>query len=274
MPGCRLTSEERAQIEVLYGQGLTFPQMAGVLGRDRSTVWRGGAAYQLRMGRPVIAAAGVRHGAMAGAGQPGGPPGTGVGYWFAYCHRTAQSRATVRAHRRRPGKLIAPWHRGSPRLWPVVKDKLVQRWSPMQIAAWLRWTYPDQPEMWVSHETIYQAIYYQARGEFRREIARQVALRSGWAARRPQSRAAAAGRTGKPWVADLHISTRPAEVCDRAVPGHWEGDLLIGTAGTSAIVTLVERSTRYVMLGALPDSLISDQVIDVLAAYPTSCARR
>jgi IS30 family transposase len=115
----------------------------------------------------------------------------------------------------------------------------------------------------VCHETIYQAIYFQARGGLRRELARQVALRYGRAARRPQSRAAAA-RSRKPWVAGWHISTRPAEAADRAVPGHWEGDLIIGARGSSAIITLVERSTRYVMLGALPESRVSDQVIPVL----------
>ena len=116
----------------------------------------------------------------------------------------------------------------------------------------------------MSHETIYQAIFFQARGAMRQELARQVALRSGRVARRPQSRVASAARSRKPWVVDFHISTRPAEVADRAVPGHWEGDLLLGARGTSAIITLVERQTRFVMLGALPDSRVSQAVIDVL----------
>jgi IS30 family transposase len=148
-----------------------------------------------------------------------------------------------------------------------VREKLALRWSPVQISRWLRAQFPEQPERWVSHETIYQAVYYQARGGMRQELARQVALRSGRAARRTQSRLAGAeraGRSARPWLADLHISTRPAEVADRAVFGHWEGDLVIGARGTSAIITLVERSTRYVMLGALPDSRVSDAVIDVL----------
>jgi len=151
-------------------------------------------------------------------------------------------------------------------LWQVVQEKLAQRWSPMQIARWLRVQYPDRSERWVSHETIYQAIYFQARGGLRQELARQVALRSGRSRRRPQSRLAAAERAGrgKPWLTDLHISTRPAEAADRAVPGHWEGDLIIGARGSSAIITLVERATRYVMLGALPDSRVSEAVIDVL----------
>jgi IS30 family transposase len=151
-----------------------------------------------------------------------------------------------------------------PALWQVVKDRLEQRWSPVQIGRWLRVEYPDQPERWVSHETIYQAIYFQARGALRQELARQVVLRTGRTSRRRQSRQASAGRGSRPWVRDLHISTRPAEATDRAVPGHWEGDLIIGARGSSAIITLVERTTRYVMLGALPNSRISDEVIDVL----------
>jgi transposase, IS30 family len=149
-------------------------------------------------------------------------------------------------------------------LWQVVKEKLQQRWSPAQIARWLRLEHPEQPERWVSHETIYQAVYFQARGGMRRELARQVALRSGRVRRHPQSRGTAAGRGNRPWVVDFHISTRPVELDDRAVPGHWEGDLLIGARGTSAIITSVERSTRYVMLGSLPHSRVSDAVIDVL----------
>jgi IS30 family transposase len=147
-----------------------------------------------------------------------------------------------------------------------VADKLRRRWSPAQIAHWLRQEFPESPEQWVSHETIYQAIYYQARGGMRAELARQVALRSGRVSRRPQSRAASAGRGSRPWITGLHISTRPAEAGDRAVPGHWEGDLVIGARGSSAIITLVERAARYVMLGALPESRVSEQVSDVLIA--------
>jgi IS30 family transposase len=153
-----------------------------------------------------------------------------------------------------------------PPLWQFVRDRLAQRWSPQQIARWLRLEFADRPEMWVSHETIYQAIYFQGRGAMRQELARQVALRSGRVTRRPQSRAAGAGRSRKPWVVDFHICTRPPEVADRAVPGHWEGDLILGTGNASAIITLVERQTRFVMLGALPESRVSDAVTGVLTA--------
>jgi transposase, IS30 family len=259
MPGARLTEPERAQIEVLFGQGWTFPRIAAAIGRDRSTVWREVSRNHAYKGAYVpggVRSPVGRHGAAR--------VGLGGAYRWKYCHRHAQRRAQTRARRPRPGKLRPGRHQPWPPLWQRVKEKLVQRWSPVQIARWLRAAYPDRPEQWVCHETIYQAIFYQARGGLRRELARQVALRSGRAARRAQSRAATAERSHRPWVVDWHISTRPAEVADRAVPGHWEGDLILGARGASAIVTLVERATRYLMLGALPDSRVSEQVIDVL----------
>ena len=137
------------------------------------------------------------------------------------------------------------------------------RWSPEQICQALRDEFPDRPEMHVSHETIYQAIYVQGRGELRRELAR--CLRTGRAVRRPQRQARAAPvAVPAPMVM---ISERPAEVEDRAVPGHWEGDLIIGTNGQSAIGTLVERSTRYVMLAHLPDGHTAEPVRDALVAH-------
>jgi transposase, IS30 family len=266
MPGKRLTSHERAQIEVLFGQGLTFPQIAVVIGRDRTTVWREVSRNNAHTG------ARVKEGAFHPRRRPAGGYRAGVGYptgWVGayrakYSHRSAQARADERARRRRDSKLRGYRQRAWSPLGVLVREKLVGKWSPTQIARWLRLEFPDRPEMWVSHETIYQAVYYQARGGMRDELARQVRLRSGRAARRPQSRLATAGRGAKPWTREFHISTRPAEAADRAVPGHWEGDLIIGARGSSAIITLVERATRYVMLGALPGSRASEQVIDVL----------
>ncbi len=143
---------------------------------------------------------------------------------------------------------------------------LGRRWSPQQIAAWLKQQFPDRPEMRVSHETIYQAIYLQARGNLRAELARQVALRSGRATRRPRPAAGGATRSVRPWLG-LHISARPAEVADRAVPGHWEGDLLEGGTGIggSAIATLVERHTRFAILVGLPEGKLSEHVAAQLA---------
>jgi IS30 family transposase len=259
MPGARLSHDEREKIQNLFGEGLTFPEIADAIGRDRTTVWRAVSRNNSHNG---LNGMGARHPLRRSNDNRSG---LGGAYRWAYSARDAQKRADTRAKRPRPHKLRPSPRSGLwPAIWPQVKAKLKLRWSPVQIARWLRLEHPDQPERWVSHETIYQAIYYQARGGMRQELARQVALRSGRTARRPQSRLAQAGRSRKPWVHDFHISTRPAEVADRAVPGHWEGDLILGARNASAIITLVERHTRYVMLGALPDSHVSEEVIDVL----------
>ena len=154
-----------------------------------------------------------------------------------------------RAHERARQRSLRP----KPRSWPIlvlaaqVTRWLNQWWSPQEIARRLRLEYPDDPMMWVSHETIYKTLFVQGRGELRRELTR--CLRSGRAQRRPQGRIETRGRI--PGM--VMISERPAEVEDRAVPGHWEGDLIIGKNAKSAVGTLVERSTRYVMLLHLPD---------------------
>jgi IS30 family transposase len=143
----------------------------------------------------------------------------------------------------------------------VVKEKLRAWWSPQQIAAWLPQAYPDLPEMWVSHETIYLSLFIQARGALRHELT--ACLRTKRAIRRPQG---ARLPTGMGQIRDkVMISQRPAEAADRAVPGHWEGDLLMGKRQT-AIGTLVERHSRYVMLFALPEGHTAEQVRTALAA--------
>ena len=161
-------------------------------------------------------------------------------------------RAHERAHQdpcgRRPTKLA------SPELAAEVTRCLRKWWSPEEIAKRLRLEYPDDPMMWVSHETIYKTLFIQGRGELRRELTR--CLRSGRAKRRPQGRLETRGRI--PGM--VMISERPPEVDDRAVPGHWEGDLIIGRNAKSAVGTLVERSTRYVMLLHLPDGRFPAQV--------------
>jgi IS30 family transposase len=149
----------------------------------------------------------------------------------------AERRALRLAHRPKPAKLAQ-----CSRLRAAVEAKLALKWSPQQIAEWLPIAYPADPEMRVSHETIYLSLYVQGRGALRYELHR--ALRTGRAVRRPKK--ALPGGRGK--LANMVlISERPAEVEDRAVPGHWEGDLIMGTRKT-CIGTLVERSTRYVML--------------------------
>ena len=148
-----------------------------------------------------------------------------------------------------------------PRLRQVVADALTQRWSPQQIARRLRVDYPGQAEMHVSHETIYQSLFVQGRGALRRELTRH--LRTRRTKRRPRQRGVGGGGQLRDMVL---ISARPAEVADRAVPGHWEGDLLLGKRGLSAIGTLVERHTRFVMLFALPHGRTAEQVRERLAA--------
>ena len=172
-------------------------------------------------------------------------------------YRALQAERSARRRARRPqvAKLVR-----CPRLRRVVEAKLAGYWSPEEISAWLARAYPDDPEMRVSHETIYMSLFVQGRGALRQELFR--CLRQGRAQRRPQGKRQATGQ-GK--IRDMvMISERPAEVEDRAVPGHWEGDLIVGT-GQRAIGTLVERSTRYVMLMRLPDGHGSAAVRKALA---------
>ena len=160
-----------------------------------------------------------------------------------YRASTAHRRAAVRARRPKPAKLVV-----NAALREYVQSKLTSKWSPEQISRELAVAFPEQLEMRVSHETIYQSLYVQSRGALRRELT--GCLRTGRAIRRPKKRADE--RRGRiPGM--INISERPAEVEDRAVPGHWEGDLIIGKNSASAIGTLVERTTRFCMLLHLPD---------------------
>ena len=166
----------------------------------------------------------------------------------------AHERAIRCSRRPRRGKLAR-----LPRLRAAVEAGLLRRWSPQQISARLRAEHPDDPELRISHETIYQSLYIQSRGALRRQLA--GSLRSGRKARRP--RGAGLGQRGK--IRDMvPISERPPGVADRAVPGHWEGDLLVGGRGRSFIATLVERQTRYVLLARLGSERRSDHVIEAL----------
>jgi transposase, IS30 family len=221
-----LSLAEREEIAVGIAAGQTPAAIARRIGRHKTTV-----------GREIAR--------------------NGVARWPAgYRASTAQAKAESRARRPKPGKLA-----GSTRLAAAVQDGMNQRWSPEQISRRLVEDHPDDGEMRVCHETIYQALYVQGRGGLRRELT--ASLRTGRALRRPR-RQPAARRTR---ITDMvMIAERPAEVADRAVPGHWEGDLIVGSANGSAIGTLVERTTRFVMLLHLPRDHGAAAVRDAIAA--------
>jgi transposase, IS30 family len=239
-----LTLGHRQVIENLWRQGSTFEQIAAALGVGFSSVWR-----------EIARSHSSRHGTK----NPLGPVRGGL-YRWGYTAVWAQRRAEKRRARPKPRRLDHEPLRGQVATW------LRQRWSPQQITHSLRRTFTGMPQMQVSHETIYKSIYLQARGSLRELV--DDALRTGRRQRRSQSRAAQAARRGirgKPWVTEqVHISARPAEANDRAVPGHWEGDLVLGRNNASAMVTLVERTTRFVMLGALPVDRSSPEVLTVV----------
>ena len=215
--GLRLSFPEREEIACLVAAGHSARSIARELGRAPSTITR-----ELNRRR--------------------GPDGR-------YRASTAQAAADASARRPKPAKLAT-----HERLRVEVQARLELHHSPEQIMRRLRQDFPDDPEMWVSHETIYQSLFVQGRGALRRELT--TCLRTGRALRRPRRQAAGtrAARTRR--IPDMvNISERPAEVADRAVPGHWEGDLILGSvASGSAIGTLVERATRYVLLLHLPDN--------------------
>jgi len=215
--GLRLSFAEREEIACLVAAGHSARSIARELGRAPSTITR-----ELSLRR--------------------GPDGR-------YRASTAQAAADASARRPKPAKLAI-----NARLRVEVQARLELHHSPEQIMRRLREDFPDDTEMWVSHETIYQSLFVQSRGALRRELT--TCLRTGRALRRPQRQAAGtrAARTRR--IPDMvHISERPPEVADRAVPGHWEGDLILGSvASGSAIGTLVERATRYVLLLHLPDN--------------------
>ena len=230
----RLCLAEREEISRGIAAGQSCRQIAGRLARSPSTISR------------EVRANGGRRGYRA---------------W------DAETSARRRARRPRAAKLVR-----CPQLRRVVESRLEKHWSPQQIADWLPNAFPEDPEMWVSHETIYMSLFVQGRGALRKEL--HHCLRQGRAMRRPRGPRQATGQ-GK--IRDMvMISERPAEVEDRAVPGHWEGDLIMGK-GMRAIGTLVERSSRYVMLFALPDGHGGESVRKALAkkviALPTELRR-
>jgi IS30 family transposase len=213
--GRYLSFAEREEIAMLFAQKLGVREIARQVGRSPSTI-----------SRELQRNAATR------------------GNRFDYRASTAQWHAERRARRPKLSKLAT-----NDRLREHVQAKLSCRehWSPEQIARRLELDFPDDSSMRVSHEAIYQALYVQGRGALRRELT--ACLRTGRAVRKPQRRPGVRGKRAIP--PEIMISERPAEVEDRAVPGNWEGVLIIGSA-SSAIGTLVERKTRFTMLVHLP----------------------
>jgi transposase, IS30 family len=187
-----------------------------------------------------------------------------------YRASVAQGRADDRARRPKASRLAV-----NTALRGEVAARLGKKWPPAQIAATLKNDFPGQAEMHVPHETIYQALYVQGRGALRRGLA--VCLRTGRGRRRPRRQAAARRHRAGPFPGSVMISQRPAEAGDRAVPGHREGDLIIGKNSGSAIGTLVERTTRYWLLLHLPSgrdaAAVRDEMITTIAALPAMLRR-
>jgi IS30 family transposase len=224
LKGRYLSFAEREEIALGRAAGESMRQIAARLGRSPSTISR-----ELGRNRPKVG---------------------------RYRASTAHALAYDRAGRPKPAKLVT-----NPVLRGIVERDLGKRYSPEQIAGRLRVEFPDQPEMWVSHETVYQSLYVQSRGALRRELT--ACLRIGRALRRPSRKVG----QRKNRIPDMvNISARPAEVDDRAVPGAWEGDLIIGKRNATAIGTLVERATGYTMLLHLPEGYTPELVCTALAS--------
>ncbi|MFI7171948.1 IS30 family transposase [Rhodococcoides fascians] len=220
-----LSQSEREEIAIGRAMGLSQTDIADLIGRDKSVVSR-------ELGR-----------------------NTNLG--GTYRSVSAQQRAETRARRPKAAKLADP---GSELRAEVVR-RLGKKWSPQQISATLKIDFPDRPEMHVSHETIYNAIYVQAKGELKADVA--DGLRAGRAHRRKHGRVPSNAHH----IPDKTlISERPDDVEDRKVPGHWEGDLILGAGNKSAIGTLVERTSRFTMLLHLPHSHNLDAVRDAMIA--------
>jgi IS30 family transposase len=228
LSGRYLSLEERLQIADLRLGGAGVRAIAVGIGRSPATISR-----ELR-----------RNGSALTGRRPG-----------KYAPYAAQKQAELRGRRPKASK----FDHGE--LASVVQSRLCVKWSPEQISLHLAESFPERAEMRVCPETIYQALYVQGRGHLRADLHRH--LRTGRAVRRP--RGSSVTKRGK--IANMIlISERPAEVADRAVPGHWEGDLILGSNCRSAIATLVERQTRYVMLVHLPDDHSATAVRDGLLA--------
>jgi IS30 family transposase len=230
-----LDATERAVIQIGLSRKLSFAAIGRELGRPTSTISREWQTWWSLNRRP-------------------------------YDARLAQLQAERRRPRPKPSKLSQ-----DPLLRMLVQACLNQKWSPEQISCWLRTRFPTQERMRVSTETIYESIYIQARGDLKRDV--EALLRTGRTLRKPRSRASAAEKADR-FEGMVMISDRPAEIEDRAVPGHHEGDLIIGKDNGSQIGTLVERTSRAVKLIHLPRArdavTVADEIVNTIRDWPTS----
>jgi IS30 family transposase len=273
-----LTPVERELVVVRVVEGERAVVVAAAFGVSRSTVTRACQAARLarrrvmhsphrlsfvereRISRGIAAGESGRAIARALGRSPStvsreiGVGGGRLGYRAVRAERRAQRCAA----RPKPTKLSR-----CQALVAEVERGLARGWSPQQISARLKLEFPDDPGMRISHETIYLSLYVQSRGELRRRLT--GVLRTGRKARKPHGRSTTRGRI----VDMVNISERPAEIEDRAVPGHWEGDLILGAYQRSAVATLVERQTRFVMLAYLGNEHTTLRVIEALKARIT-----
>lgn len=262
-PRPRLSLEDRIEIQAgVYAQE-SLRAIGKRLGRPASTIKREIDNNSELRNRHTGCKSGYRRKQAFGARQSGNSA------TVRYLAVSAHDRAADRARRPKTRKLAI-----NDRLHAQVQTRLKQLHSPTQIASRLRRDFPDDPEMWVSHEAIYQAIYVQGRGSLRRELHR--CLRTKRAVRRSQHQPRTRGQGRIPDM--VNISERPPEVADRAVPGHWEGDLILGsTQSGSAIGTLVERTTRFVMLLHLPDDhgalAVQNAIVEKMTELPDHLRR-
>jgi IS30 family transposase len=237
-----LSFAEREEIALLKARGLGVRAIARRVGRSPSTISRELARAQ-------------------------GFHGVGNRHRPVYRASTAQADADAKARRPKPAKLATNLV-----LRRLVQDRLKQDHSPEQIARRLRQDFSNQPEMWVSHETIYQSLYVQSRGGLKRELTKH--LRTGRAVRKPHRQP---DQRRERFAGMVMISQRPPEVEDRAVPGHWEGDLIMGANNATAVGTLVERTSRFVMLLHLPGGSspagVQEAMVAKMATLPEQLRR-
>ena len=287
--GRRLSHEDHVEIQRRVSEGETFASAAAAVGCSTKSIQRfmartGGMMPRARARSPLRLSLAEREEVSRGlrAGDSLrqiavrlGRAASTISREVAWngprdTYRAWRAEKTAARRARRPKRAKLATH---PRLCREVERRLRERWSPQQIAARLVCDYPDDLEMRISHETIYRSLFVQARGALRKELT--ACLRTGRTQRRSHKRTEHSG-TGR--LRDMVlISDRPAGAADRAVPGHWEGDLMVGKGGRSAIGTLVERSSRYVVLLHLPRGRTAEHVrralTHQLSTLPTELRR-